>query len=195
MSSSYPSGHADQRALARLGTTGRILLTSDGTLTNLLEQLTGEQIVVTRLSQSRGTADAESAALLASAPDRLLSRSTRLVGAVTGTAYIDAVSTIAIDELPTSLRADLVSTEEPIGRLLRRHRIESFREMLGWEVYDQGRSAPEPHGRTPPSASRRYRVFTAGAPTLLIQEFFAASCFAGRAASTELSDEQVGHVQ
>src|SRR5260370_12969045 len=45
----------DGRITPKIGLIGRLLLTSDGTITAMLEQLSGEQIVTARLHQSDGT--------------------------------------------------------------------------------------------------------------------------------------------
>jgi beta-ribofuranosylaminobenzene 5'-phosphate synthase len=156
-------------ALDRLNLVGRLLLTSDGTITPMLEQIVGERVVTARLDQSPAPTDPETAALLAASDGRsLLTRATHLVGAVTGTVYVRARSVLAVDAMPPPLRADLLGTDEPIGRLLRRHRVETFREILSLQVPESG---------FPLKPKRRYLVFTGGVPAMLIDESFAAECF------------------
>ncbi len=155
--------------LDRLNLVGRLLLTSDGTVTPMLEQIVGERVVTAELGLSSAPTDPETVALLAAADgSALLTRSTHLVGAVTGTVYVRASSVLAVDAVPPPLRADLLGTDEPIGRLLRRHRIESFREILSLQVPESG---------FPLEPRRRYLVFTGGVPAMLIEESFAAECF------------------
>ena len=48
----------------RLGPIGRLLLTSDGTVTVMLEQIVGEKIVTALLDQSMAPVDRETAALM-----------------------------------------------------------------------------------------------------------------------------------
>jgi chorismate-pyruvate lyase len=168
-----PAGHAPRdgrgaATLGKLGLIGRLLLTSDGTVTAMLEQIAGEQIVTARLHQSVAPVDQETAALLSLPAASLVTRTTHLVGATSGTVFVRAKSVFSGSAMLASVRADLLRTGEPIGRLLRRHRVESFREILS--VHIPGHSWPaEP--------SRRYLVFIGGLPALLIEESFTAACF------------------
>jgi chorismate-pyruvate lyase len=158
------------KAVTRIGSSGCLLLISDGTLTPMLEQLTGEGLATSGLAQSALLVDPAQAIELGFARDQtLVRRTTDLVGVESGTAYVRAKTVMAVDSLPPVLRADLLQTREPIGRLMRRHRVESRREMLLLNVPD------EPVGSI--AASRRYRIFVGGRPALLIDECFFASCF------------------
>lgn len=159
--------------LDHLGLVGRLLVTCDGTVTTMLEQIANERITTCQLAQSPVTGDTEGVALLGAAPGgSLTERTTRLVGSASGTVYARAKSIIAVDAMPPLLRVDLFQTDEPLGRLLRRHRIESYREILHWQVHGPGSGQP-----LRPEASRSYRVFTGGRPVLLIQEHFTSACF------------------
>ncbi|XRQ09191.1 chorismate--pyruvate lyase family protein [Actinomadura welshii] len=155
--------------LDRLGLAGRLLLTSDGTVMPMLEQIVGERVVTAGLRQSAAPVDPGEAALFDHPGPALVTRTTHLVGAVTGTVYVRARSVLCPDAMPDALRADLLTTAAPIGRLLRGHRVESFREILSMRV-------PGDDGR-PAEPSRRYLVFIGGRPALLIEETFTAECF------------------
>jgi chorismate-pyruvate lyase len=154
-------------ALDRLSLIGRLLLTTDGTVMPMLEQIVGERVVTAGLDQSAAPVSAADAALLAPHGDSLVTRTTMLVGAETSTVYVNARTVFATEAMPAALRSDLLETAVPIGKLLRRHRIESFREILAVRIPDGGR---------PLEPSRRYRVFIGGVPALLIEESFTAEC-------------------
>ncbi|MFB0619132.1 chorismate pyruvate-lyase family protein [Streptomyces sp. AGS-58] len=158
----------------RLGVAARMLLTTDGTVTPMLEQMVGEPIITSQLSHDTRVSRTDIAAMPQSlGHDRLIARTTQLVGAHSGTVYVHARSVLVLDALPEPLRTDLVTTQEPIGRLLRKHRVESFRELLTCSVPDD---FPSREG-----ASRRYRVFVGGIAALLIEEFFSSACLTGHA--------------
>ncbi|MCV2458409.1 chorismate pyruvate-lyase family protein [Streptomyces sp. ICN988] len=160
-----PTGSFD-----RLGAAARMLLTTDGTVTPMLEQMVVEPIITSQLSHDTRVSPTDIAAMPQSyRHDRLTARTTQLVGAHSGTVYVHARSVLVLDALPEPLRTDLMTTREPIGRLLRKHRIESFRELLTCSVPDD---CPSRGG-----ASRRYRVFVGGIAALLIEEFFSSACF------------------
>jgi chorismate-pyruvate lyase len=154
--------------LDKVGVIGRLLLTSDGTITTMLEHIVGEQIVTAQLEQSMAPVDQETAALMSFPAASLVTRSTHLVGATTGTVYVRAKTVFSGRAMPGPVRADLLGTDEPIGRLLRKHRVESFREILSVHI---------PEYPSPMTPSRRYLIFIGGFPALLIEESFTTECF------------------
>src|SRR5262249_47195293 len=159
--------------MGRLGLIERMLMTSDGTVTSMLEQIVGETITTSRLDQSVAPVDPDAAAILPYPVTSLLTRTTQLVGTTTGTGYVWATSVFCPDALPGRVRAGLLKPGEPIGRLLRRHRVESFREILSIDV-------PDEHG--PAEPRRRYVICIGGSPAVLIEEIFTADCFRSRVA-------------
>lgn len=160
-------------AVGDLGLLERMLMTTDGTVTILLEQIVGESITTSRLDHRAGLADPGAAAALPYPVDRLLTRTTQLVGTETGTVFVWATSVFCPDALPTGLRTGLLTLGEPIGRLLRQNRVESFREILSIDLVDE-------HGRRRPR--RRYVICIGGSPMVHIEESFTAECFSERAA-------------
>ncbi len=151
----------------RFGLVGRLLMTCDGTVTFMLEQIVGEKIVTVYLDQSMAPLDPETAALMAFPETGLVTRTTNLAGAETGKVYVRAKTVFSPSAIPAALHADLLRTDEPIGRLLRRHRVESFREIVTMDVPEYPRPL-EPY--------RRYLVFISGTPALLIEEAFTPNC-------------------
>ncbi|WP_349879212.1 chorismate pyruvate-lyase family protein [Micromonospora sp. HUAS YX12] len=167
--------HAAAPLAERVDLVGMLLLTSDGTLTPMLERVVGERIVTSQLVRTETAADSAEAALLTPVEgDRPVSRTTRLVGASSKRVYLLARSVIQPGLLPPSLRAELSMTDVPIGRLLRRHRVETFRELLSLHVYDDAdhRTDIDPEGGHQVAAHRRYRMWTGGSAALLIDEYF-----------------------
>ena len=152
------------RTMAGLGVLARILMTSDGTVTVMLEQIVGERIVTEGIAQSVAPVDPDTAAALPYPVAGLVRRTTRLVGAATGRLYVRATSVFAPEALPKRVCTALTLTDEPIGRLLRRERVESFREIL---AIDGGGAEPR----------RRYVISIGGRPAVHIEETFTPSCF------------------
>jgi chorismate-pyruvate lyase len=158
------SAHPLADRFAGLAAVERILLTTDGTVTPILENIVGERIVPARLTQSFGPADAPTLALLAAPPTRrFLFRSSDLIGSETGTVYVRATTVAVPDLLPAEILHGLRHGAEPIGRLLRRCRVETFREIV--ECRTDG-----PDGGA--ESYRRYRIYIGGTPALLIGETF-----------------------
>lgn len=152
------------RTIDGLGVLARILMTSDGTVTIMLEQIVGEPIATEGIAHSVAPVDPDTAAALSYPVTGLVRRTTRLVGSATGRLYVRATSVFAPDALPARVCTALHRTDEPIGRLLRRERVESFREILDIDV-----DTPEPR--------RRYVIRIGGRPAVHIEETFTASCF------------------
>jgi beta-ribofuranosylaminobenzene 5'-phosphate synthase len=156
------------------GLAGRMLIASDGTVTPMLELMVGEPIMTADLTQCPVPADDENALVLPAPPGTaLLQRTTRLVGARSGVTYVRATSLLLLDALPAEVRRDLLVTSEPIGRVLRRARVATYRDLLGWER----------RGSASDEAYRRYRILISGVPALLIGELFTAACFRGARAA------------
>lgn len=171
--SADPRQEREEKAMDGLGLLERMLMTSDGTVTVMLEQMVGEAISAADLEQSVAPVDPATAGLLPFPADTLMTRATRLVGVSTGTVYVRATSVFSPDALPERVRAGLLTTREPMGRLLRREQVESFREILSIE-------APEDVGAAGPR--RRYVIRIGGSPAVHIEETFTADCFARHAA-------------
>ncbi|WP_405792568.1 chorismate--pyruvate lyase family protein [Streptomyces sp. NBC_01506] len=162
-------------AVGDLGLLERMLMTTDGTVTTLLEQIVGESITTSRLDHRAGLVDPGAAAALPYPTDNLLTRTTQLVGTETGTVYVWATSVFCPGALPARVRTGLLTLGEPIGKLLRQNRVESFREILSIDLVDE-------HGQRRPR--RRYVICIGGSPILHIEETFTVECFSERAVET-----------
>lgn len=167
--------------LAALPPVLRTLLTTDGTVTETLAALHGEEVGVRVLAQGFGRhAGDDVPELDAPAGTSVLDRTIVLAGAVSGRIYAAARSRIVPDALPAGLQAGLLERREPIGKLMLEHRLETFREVV-----EAGRctaaEAPRLDGRAAgalgidpaaPVAWRTYRVITGGRPVMSITEVF-----------------------
>ncbi len=152
----------------------RLIFSTDATVVRILEACFAERIRTAELAQEITPALAGDVDLELGGDESVLRRSTLLQGRRTGRNYIYAESNIVLDRLPPSLREDLLSTSQPIGRLLIRGRVETFRELL--------RSGQAPIGPRGPSLGARsndmlpcrtYRVIVGGHPVMRITEHFA----------------------
>jgi chorismate-pyruvate lyase len=151
----------------------RVLPVIGGTVTEVLEQHLGEPLCASQLDQQI-TVCAEPLPVLALADGELvLERRVLLRGATTSAPVLYAESLIALDRLDPRFRDDLLTTEQPIGRLIREYRVEIFRELLHCERACNGQAAalfglP----RATPVLSRTYRMSTGGQPVMRITEWF-----------------------
>jgi chorismate-pyruvate lyase len=145
----------------------RILLATDGTVTDLVALFAGEPIRVRKLEQA--VVEGSSAELNCPSPAPMLDRRILLSGATRNFLY--AESRFVLDRLPESIRESLLHTDRPIGLLWKEARLETFREVVRrW-------TGPRPeiarHFGVPSDTefvSRTYLIQHAGKPLGMITE-------------------------
>jgi chorismate-pyruvate lyase len=153
----------------------RILLATDGTVTELIALYAGEPIRVKKLGQAihEGTAQAE---LKCTEPTRLLNRKILLYGATRNYLYAD--SQFVLERLSKSIQEQMLNTDRPIGLLWKEERLETFREIVRQTIepcaaiaqyFDLPTSAP--------FVSRTYLIHHIGKPLGIIAEKWPLSYF------------------
>ena len=108
----------------------RLLLTTDGTLTDALEVALLEPMALLKISQRLVSATEMHGVLQLNKDDRVLERRIVLWGRRTGRHYVFAESMVAIDRLPEGFRHDLIESDVPLGRLWVKHRLETYKQLL-----------------------------------------------------------------
>jgi len=162
-----------------LGTFQRVLLMTDGTVTDVLEAYTAEAIRVIKLDQEFGRTGSESPQLDLDDGERVLHRSVLLQGAMSGTNYLHGHSVITTDRLPPEVLEGLLTSGQPIGRLLAKNRVETFREIVG-VGFEPAAECAEWFGVAPTSnlVFRTYRIHVRRRPVMRITEKFPVTWFA-----------------
>jgi chorismate-pyruvate lyase len=159
--------------LGQLDLLQRLLLTTDGTVTQFLATSMEEQIEAVCLSQHVRGAGEERRMLALRPGQRVIDRRALLRGTVTGRNYLYGQSAIALGRVPRAVRHGLLHGDSPIGLLLRQHRTETFREIL-WRgtlpACEAARHFLLADGS--PLLARRYRVWIDHRPAMLITELF-----------------------
>lgn len=154
----------------------RVLLTTDGTVTQSLEAYFWEPIEVLNCGQHFGILAVDEPLLQKTAGAEVLNRHVQLIGRDSRTLYAHADSSVDIAALPTRLREGLASGEMGIGELLRGSGFETYREIIGFGEQPQA-LAQGLDGRV---VWRRYLIRMAGRPLILIREIFPVSVYEGR---------------
>jgi chorismate-pyruvate lyase len=157
----------------------RMLLATDGTVTHILEAYAGEPIEVVKLLQEFDTCTKADAPLeLGEHEEKVLRRQVVLRSSRSRQNLLYAEAVVVPGRVDAGFLDGLVGTDDPIGLLLERTRIETFREIL--------RVFREPAG--PVGAvfgidagaelvARTYRILSGGLPILLITEKFPPHLF------------------
>jgi len=148
----------------------RAVLGSDGSFTLLLSALLGQEVKVALIDQSVGAMRQHDEAIDLAEGSRVLNRNVRLyVEPQRNIVY--ASSVIALDRLASPLANDLLMGEETIGRLLRKHRLETFRELVDWGTASLPEEARD-HFFAIEMLYRSYRIISNRQPVMVVTEFF-----------------------
>jgi chorismate-pyruvate lyase len=159
--------------LTSIGLLQRVLLVTDGTLTDILQVAFRESIGVRKLATEVGKPCVLDPLELK--PDDVrMKRDILLYGQNTGNNYLYAESLLAIDRLPNGLRKELVESNKPIGRLWAEYRVETRKEILHISQCSPCELLPY---FSSTSASglllrRSYRLLMGGRPVVIITEYF-----------------------
>jgi len=153
----------------------RVLLTTDGTVTDLVSLYTGEPIHITKIAQEFITSD-QPQALQLPKPEMLLQREILLSGETQQ--YIYAQSFFVMSRMSLDMQEQLLNTNTPIGLLWKESRLETFRVIID-QHRDQQPKLEEYFDGEPGQhyLSRSYLVYHRGQPLGLINEKFPASYF------------------
>ena len=164
--------------IANLSTIHRILLTSNGTVTKLLENLVGEQVTVIKLYENVHL-HAEAIPYLKLAENQqVIERKICLQGKSTGINWLYAESTIVTERLEPSFREELLESQIPIGKLWFKYRVETFKEIL--PPFQEPAGDLAHYFAMPPEQpllGRTYRVFSKQQPVMMLTEKFPAHYF------------------
>jgi len=147
------------------------LESTNGSVTDFLEQLVGERVDA-RAQHHRMVVARTSNQLGAEMGEPLLERSATLCGRVSGAPYVYAESVMATSRLPTSFCLRLESSNDPIGRILDEMGIATSRTNV---VETNGLAASRASGEIKVADSllvRTYRIDSAQNPLMVITEWF-----------------------
>lgn len=163
---------------ALLSTFQRIILTTDGTLTEILEAYLYEKIKLVKLAEAMLPLAERLGVLDVEAETQVIQRRVLLQGKISHRNWVYAESVIVPDRLDEIYRERLLKSEESIGRLWLEHRVETFKEIVGSGRELAGEKASYFHIRpTDLLLSRTYRVFSKGLAIMMITEKFPETFF------------------
>jgi len=143
----------------------RICAGTDGSVTQLLEVLTGKKVDVKTLEQSVIKATPDTAKLLdIEVGDEVNSRLVTLNAG--GTIYVLAKSLAPLKRMPQAVRDDLMRADIPIGKILREHKLETRRDILDMKIVQRDFFGDVP------VLSREYRIIYENKVLMWINECF-----------------------
>jgi beta-ribofuranosylaminobenzene 5'-phosphate synthase len=172
-----------EEAVGRLSPVQKMLLGTDGSVTCLLEVVTGSPVEIETLVQKVVAADElVSRELEVELGDEVNYRVVKLKNSATGETLIHATSFTPLKRLEDRFRTDLMRADVPIGTILKKHRIESRRDVLRARVL---RDEVEMNRifnvfSKEPMLSRDYKIIRHGQPLMAITETFPYNNFQDR---------------
>lgn len=155
----------------------KVLLATDGTVTDLLSLYAAEKIRVKKLEQ-KFTLSSDAEEWLYPLETPILIRKILLCGAVKNFIYAESIFNFELHS--RSIQYKLLETDQPIGLLWKEERLESFREII--EYRKEPALALATHFDISPQAlllSRTYLIYHQQAVLGAITEKFPISSFKG----------------
>lgn len=108
----------------------RVLLTTNGTITHIVEAYANEEVKLRKLYEERLDIKENAVPEEFSGCQDLVERKILLQGDRSGRNYIYAESILALDNLEESIRRQLITTKTPIGKVWVEQKVEIFKENI-----------------------------------------------------------------
>jgi len=159
--------------VGRLSPVQKMLLGTDGSVTNLLEVVTGSPVEIETLVQKVVPADEAVAKELQVNPGEDVNfRVVLLKKADSQEALVYAISHTPLKRLDASFKDDLTKADIPIGVILKKHRIESRRDITSTAFLSAGQEHCRAFGvfAREIMLTRSYKIIRHGQPLIAIKE-------------------------
>lgn len=157
--------------------TQKILLSTDGSITAILDVLYGK-ISLDTLEQHVEESSEENAKLINTEPGEDMNYR-EIIMHKDGLPLIYAVSYIPLKRLTDGIRDDLTKADIPIGRILKKHEIESRREINEIRIEEASDRLKEIYKTDADFFSRDYVIIHKGEILMWIKEYFPVTHFCG----------------
>lgn len=164
--------------LSQLSKLQRMILITNGTLTDILEVCLLEKMSVIKLSEKTSRIPIKMPILDLNFGSKVIKRKILLQGKISKKNLIYAESIIVPERIDERFKEQLINSEKPIGKLWLEYRVETFKEIidLSQEVAG-GLSKYFQIEQEDNLFSRSYRVFSQNQPVMMITEKFPESYF------------------
>lgn len=156
----------------------RLLLITDGSVSDIIQTYSGEKVSAVKLQQKLVISGSRFSKLRLEREYQLLNRSIIFQGEETKASYLYADAQIVLERLNADIRDELVFGCQSISKLLNNYKIATYREILDCGVELAGSLAQ--YFEIQPYAEiiyRTYLILIDGLPIIQITEKFPASYF------------------
>ncbi len=151
----------------------RVLLGHDGSMTSLLELISGCEVAIRTIKQAVVPCPSEAADLLAvDVGEPVNEREIIIVRQTDDLPLLYARSYTPLSRLKPGFKTDLMRADIPIGKIMQRHRIEARREIQDVGYLESNRRLEVLLARPGPYLWRVYNIITDGKPLITVKECF-----------------------
>lgn len=158
-----------EKTVGKLSNTQKILLTTDGSVTNILDVLKGH-VDINTLVQEFIPADKEIAENLNIKEGDKVNYRTVIIKSHEPLMY--AISLVPLKRLDKDFKDDLIRADIPIGRILKKHNIESRREIKSVFTEEANEELREIFKSSSPVLSRTYNIIHGNEILIWLKEMF-----------------------
>lgn len=148
----------------------RACLLTDGSLTILLESFTGHEIKISGLEQKTIPADEKISKELKINPGEKLNEREVILSAEQKP-LVYARSYAVISRLSNRAKKDILNTDTPIGKILKKHKVEVHREILEIGIKTEPKIA-KILNKNNKILWRSYMIIQKNMPLMKIEEYF-----------------------
>jgi len=164
-----------EKHVGKLSSAQKILLTTDGSVTTILDVLKGH-VHINTLIQEFVPAGKEMARNLDIEEGEIVNYRVVVIKSDLEP-LIYAVSLVPIKRLDKNFKEDLIKADIPIGRILKKHDIESRREVISVFVEEDDENLREIFNTNSPMLSRIYYIIHHDEVLISLKETFPYSLF------------------
>jgi len=164
-----------EKELGRLSPAQKILLGTDGSVTKMLEVITGSPVgITTRVQEIIGADNRIAGELQIDPGDPVNYRVVELKNNDTAEVLVYAVSYTPVNRLDPEVKADFMMADIPIGKIMQKHKMETRREITDAGVLKADTIFSRTFGIFKDEAllSRDYRIIHHDRPIIKINEIF-----------------------
>lgn len=163
-----------EKIVGGLSNTQKILLSTDGSVTNILDVLEGKVGIKTLIQEFR-PADSQIAHELGIEKGEMINYRVVIIG--THDPFIHAVSYIPLNRINNNFKEDIIRADIPIGRILQKHQVESRREIESIDVEEPSAEIQSIFKTVSPMLTRTYNIIHHDQILIRIKETFPLSLF------------------
>lgn len=163
-----------EKVIGPLSNTQKILLATDGSVTTILDVLKGT-VNINTLSQEFRPANTQISRELDIEKGELVNYRVVIIG--TDEPLIHAISYIPLNRINNNFKEDIIRADIPIGRILKKHQVESRREIKSVDVEEPSADIQSIFNTDSLMLTRTYNIIRQDQILIRIKETFPATLF------------------